>query len=567
MKLPKSILHKLLKRGRSGHQLVSNLLEYHPRHWISDDQGAVLMGEVSKRNRNVPKMGIMDSNGNLVGFAFGKNAALFQQLINNSLRDFQEKRKLNTEILDLYRELNAVYQFSDILSGSIELRDISEALIQEVLKIFNPQGVWLLLKNSDKGAASIATVEGASQKIKWKNIPSADKTYAVLHQIERPELLDNWREDSRFEHLLREQSAIMFSPLHIEGKVTGAILLENKNGQLYRPLDLKLLISLSMQTSSALESATLYEQQNINRQKKQRELNKVFEATQRFVPFEFLNALGKDKITEVKLGDHTNMEVSVLFADIRGYTGLAEKLSDRENFQFVSEFNRRVGPLIRQNGGFINQYLGDAIMALHSRSPEDALQAAIDIQSEVRAFNEVCHEYNLPPIALGIGLHTGNLIMGITGDEKRLDAAIISDTVNTASRIEGLSKHYGAGILLTEDCIEKIPEEIIQEREYNFRFLGVVQLKGKSETVRVYECTNGDDPDLHLAKYWTREQFNWAMQLYMGKDFKPAHSTFKLILEQSPNDKIVQFFIQKIQTLLGQQSYQDWNGIQIMETK
>ena len=207
----------------------------------------------------------------------------------------------------------------------------------------------------------------------------------------------------------------------------------------------------------------------------------------KFVPTEFLHSLGRERITEVMLGDQTEREVSVLFTDIRDYTALSEGMSPEDNFKFVMDFHGRMGPVIYQNHGFINQYLGDAIMAIFPNKPEDALQAAIEMHQALILYNEDRKALDFPPLRIGTGFHTGPLIMGIIGDHKRMDAATISDTVNTASRIESLTKYYSAPILFTEDSLGQMGEI---ETAY-IRYLGKVVVKGKKNPIGIYEHLRG----------------------------------------------------------------------------
>jgi adenylate cyclase len=115
-------------------------------------------------------------------------------------------------------------------------------------------------------------------------------------------------------------------------------------------------------------------------------------------------------------------------------------------------------PLIRKNKGFINQYLGDAIMAIFPGNARDALSAAVEMQQSLKDLNNIRSQQNLPPIYIGIGMHSGPLIMGITGDKDRLDATTISDTVNTAARIESLTKYYKASIILSDASLQQIED-------------------------------------------------------------------------------------------------------------
>ena len=118
------------------------------------------------------------------------------------------------------------------------------------------------------------------------------------------------------------------------------------------------------------------------------ELQRINKATGKFVPKEFLNSIGKEAITEVQLGDQAYQEVTVFFSDIRSYTTLSEKMTPDENFKFVNSYVKRMGPIIQQNEGFVNQYYGDGIMAIFPKQANHTLRAAIDMQLAIQQYNE-----------------------------------------------------------------------------------------------------------------------------------------------------------------------------------
>ena len=292
-------------------------------------------------------------------------------------------------------------------------------------------------------------------------------------------------------------------------------------------------------------------------------LHTLNQASSRFVPNAFLQTLGKDNITQVSLGDLVEREVTVFFGDIRDYTSLSENMTPEENFRFVRAFNSRMGPVIDHNHGFINQYLGDAIMAIFKQSPRDALQAAIEYQQTLQHYNKQRLERQRRPISSGIGLHTGKLIMGIIGDDKRMDAATISDTVNTAARMESLNKHYATNILFSEDSLAGIgPQE-----DFNFRYLGKVQLKGKKRPVGVYECFDGDAPQMLELKIKTLSRFNEALRHFFDQDFQQAYQILVEVIRVNPEDLTAQLFLKECRQYLSNGVPEGWTGLNRMEVK
>ena len=292
-------------------------------------------------------------------------------------------------------------------------------------------------------------------------------------------------------------------------------------------------------------------------------LHRINAATNRFVPNEFIRALGHESIMNVRLGDHVEQVVTVLFADIRDYTGLAEAMTPEENFKFVSAYNQRIGPLIQKHQGFINQYLGDGIMAIFPGKPENALRASIELQREMIQYNMQRKAKGRKTIEVGIGLHTGSLIMGIIGDQKRMDAATVSDTVNTASRMEGLTKFYGSRILLSEACLNLIQ----QPEEFNVRHLGRVQVKGKQASLGIFECFDADDPTLFLSKKENQLRFEQGMNHYFQKSFEQAIANFEGIVALSPLDVPARLFLEKAQAYAVQGVAADWIGVETMKEK
>jgi two-component system sensor histidine kinase ChiS len=199
------------------------------------------------------------------------------------------------------------------------------------------------------------------------------------------------------------------------------------------------------------------------------------------VPREFLKFLEKESIIDVQLGDQVQREMTILFSDIRSFTTLSESMTPKQNFDFLNAYLKRVSPVIRNNSGFIDKYIGDAIMALFPEVPDDALRAAVDMQKQVYDYNLKRQKSGHLPIAIGIGIHTGNIMLGMIGEEQRLEGTVISDAVNLAARLESLTKVYGASILISGQTLSKLDNAT----DYNCRFIDKVQVKGKTERIAV----------------------------------------------------------------------------------
>lgn len=305
-------------------------------------------------------------------------------------------------------------------------------------------------------------------------------------------------------------------------------------------------------------------QKNLDAQKQRlAEQQRVNQAISRFVPNEFLHALDKSDITQITLGDTVEKEVTVFFSDIRDYTAIAEDLSPEENFQFVNAYNGRMGPIIQKNQGFVNQYLGDGIMAIFPQSPTDALRAAIQMQRVLQNYNQQRITEGRKAIKVGMGFHTGSLIMGITGDENRMDATTISDSVNSAARIESLSKYYGTSILLSEVSLKKVANP----DEFHFRYLGEVQVKGKQKPLKIHECFDGEPSEVFDLKLVTIDTFNAGIEQYFKQSFSQAILHFEEVMHQNPVDKTAQLFLLKARQLEKMGVAENWTGVELMVQK
>jgi class 3 adenylate cyclase len=259
---------------------------------------------------------------------------------------------------------------------------------------------------------------------------------------------------------------------------------------------------------------------------------------ERFVPKQFLQFLGRSSIEDIQLGDAVERRMTILFSDIRSFTSLSEKMTPEENFRFLNSYLKRMGPIIRRNNGFIDKYIGDAVMSLFPEEPEQAVKAAIEMQAEIREYNKHRMRQGYDPVNVGIGIHTGALMLGTIGEQERLEGTVISDSVNLASRIEGLTKEYDAAILISQDTLFQLPDP----GAYKFRVLDQVQVKGKQEKVSVVEILDGRSEYLLELFEKTRVDFDKGISLFLSGDNRAA-SHFRNVLAVNPADRAAQIYL------------------------
>ena len=283
----------------------------------------------------------------------------------------------------------------------------------------------------------------------------------------------------------------------------------------------------------------------------------------RFVPTEFLKFLGKEEITDVRLGDAVEREMTVLFSDIRSYTTLSEQMSPTENFDFLNAVLRRTGPMIRENNGFIDKYIGDSIMALFPGEPEDAVKAAIGMRRLLAVYNERRATQGYSAISMGIGINTGNLILGTIGEEERMEGTVISDAVNLASRLEGLTKVYGAAAVMSEQTLFRLSDP----SRYRVRILDRVKVKGKSDSVAVFEILDGEAEESVALKLATQRQFERGISSYQMSDFAAAGEQFRAVLAQNPGDVAAALYVRRCELYAAHGAPPEWEGVEVLDSK
>lgn len=203
---------------------------------------------------------------------------------------------------------------------------------------------------------------------------------------------------------------------------------------------------------------------------------------ERFVPHAFLEMIGKPSIVEVELGDNIRKEMTILFSDIRNFTALSEAMTPDENFDFINGYLESMGPVIRAHDGFIDKYIGDAIMALFEK-PDDAVRASLAMVETLARYNAGRHAKGRMPIAIGVGINTGTLMLGTIGESHRMDGTVISDAVNLASRVEALTKTYALGVLISQFT----RDSLARPEDYDIRLVDTVTVKGKTRPVSIFQ--------------------------------------------------------------------------------
>lgn len=269
-----------------------------------------------------------------------------------------------------------------------------------------------------------------------------------------------------------------------------------------------------------------------------------------FVPEPVLDKIAKEGLESIKLGGAEEGIATILFTDIRSFSAIAEKLSPNETLAFLNEFMQRMQPVIHRHGGFINQFVGDEIMAIFylSGHEDKAIEAAIEMRKTLDEHNRERLERGEPRIDIGVGVNTGKVIWGTIGSEVRMESAIIGDTVNLASRLQNLTKHYGVGVLVSESAFR----EISNPERFCYREVDVAHVRGKTRPVVIYEFFDAEADMVKKQKLACLSQYNRGLQYFHAEDWQQAKALFEACLEIFPEDPISRIYLERCQECLAE---------------
>lgn len=259
---------------------------------------------------------------------------------------------------------------------------------------------------------------------------------------------------------------------------------------------------------------------------------------------------------KLRLGGEKKI-LTVLFSDIRGFTSISEELPPEKVVSILNEYLTPMTDIVFKNNGLLNKYMGDAIMAIFGApvySDKHAIQAcntALDMIDELKKLNMKWSQEGKPTLAIGIGINTGFMHVGNMGSDVLFDYTVVGDSVNLASRLEGINKIYGTSIVISEDTYE-IVKDYFSCRELDF-----VRVKGKVKPVRIYELLDrfgGEKPE------WV-QIFESALQLYREGKFAQALEFFKKVVTIKGDDQPSQLFLQRCNYLINSGVPDNWDGV------
>ena len=258
---------------------------------------------------------------------------------------------------------------------------------------------------------------------------------------------------------------------------------------------------------------------------------------------------------------------TVLFSDIRGFTTLTEELGAKGTVSLLNEYFTIMVDCIQKEGGMLDKFIGDSIMAAfgvpipHEDDEDRAVRAAIDMIRALQVWNRQRAIEGKKPVEMGVGLNTDTIVSGNIGSPKRMDYTLIGDGVNLASRLESLCKQYHTSILISENTVRRL------KGTYRIREVDRVQVKGKTQSVEVYEVLDYYTEETYPNLMEVVNHFRDGLALYRRREWDRAIARFDEALRLNPNEKLCGMYVERCVCFREEPPGDDWDGGWIMKTK
>ncbi|TDQ19481.1 putative ATPase [Algoriphagus boseongensis] len=473
--------------------------------------------------------------------------------------------RLNSSITEEFGnnllDMSSVFRASQMISGELILEKLLKATLQVLLENAGAQHGYLIEKRDGNFYIQASSLENENMKESFLDSENIDflpiSLINTAIRTNEPIVIANASQSNPFSNdpyiLKSKPLSVLCIPLTTNRQWKVVIYLENNlTHSAFTEERVQIIKLLAAQAAISIENSRIYENQE-----------KLLKAQQRFVPDQFLAHLGHEDISKVSLGESVAMEMSVLFSDIRDFTPLVEKLSPEKVINILNQYFSKIGSHITRAGGFIDSYAGDEILALFAVPSQKALEAGINMAKALYEFNQESVSLGRPILKMGIGVNTGPLVLGTMGGDDRMQCTVLGDTVNLGSRIENLTKVYGAQFLISEHTYYSLENP----QAFSFRKVDRVAVKGKAKAVDLYEVLDAEFEERRTKKEATKEVLADGLKAYYARDFEKALNLFDSGYKLDPDDQTFKIFIERCQKYQEHPPGQEWQGYEIMQHK
>jgi adenylate cyclase len=496
-------------------------------------------------------------------------------------QDDKRLQELEAELKRKTDEIGILTRVAVELSGTLDLGPLLTTILASMDDVFGFEHSMVLLLDSSRDVLVVAASRGYDQAGIGAEVPVGKGVIGVVGKRKKLMRMGGVKAqrgymkaasgkggDSEEVALpgLPDVDSIVAIPLLKGAELIGVFYVESERAAVFDDSDLALIEAIASQAAIAIQNARYHQAEKERLEELQRaneSLTEWNESSSRFIPYEFLSILGRDRLPEVKRGDHAELDMSTFFSDVRDYTTLVEGQGPEQNFAFINEYLTYMEAPIREHEGFIDSYRGDGIMALFAGCADDAVTAAVESMNALARLNEVRTGRGEAPVRIGIGIDTGHLMLGTIGGQMRLSAGVIGDSANTASRIESLTKRYGVSVLISENTRDACKNS----EKYRMRPIDRVRPRGKANPITLYEVLEGLPDEELQGKLAGLAEFEEGWRLYQGGDPGEGLVHFAAALKAAPGDRAAQLYIGRCWNFIENGVPDDWDGVITMTTK
>lgn len=411
-------------------------------------------------------------SGEVIGWAGGdEKASAIASLLTYLAKQEVEKKYLANETLERYKEINLLYEISGKISTCLDVRAIAQLVLDEARRIIQASSGSLMLLTEDTQELNILAAFGIDCQPKTPLKLGQGIAGSVL-QTQNAEVINDVAKDSRFLAGCQPIYSLICAPLKTKSRVLGVINISSASPIHYTAADLKLVTALASQAASAIENALLHE----SRLKEER----IKSNLERYLAPQLVQAIINSQ-GEIAL-ETGKRNIAILFSDIRNFTTKCEELAPEIIVAYLNEYFSHMVEVIFTHEGTVNKFVGDMIVSMFGApntlvdSERKAIEAAIEMQQRLKVIPVAWIRENF---ITGIGISSGEVIVGNIGSPHHMDYTAIGDRVNVASRLQSIAE---GGQILVSRSIYDATRDLFQ-----FKEVGFVEVKGKKTKVEIFE--------------------------------------------------------------------------------
>ncbi len=498
---------------------------------------------------------------------FLNNISSHTSLLIENMKNMQDLVRTNRELDRKISELNALYEIGRVLNSSLDPDELKKGLLRTLMKVMRIGSGSILtpdqdsrklerefaLRMNDTGIEEITEKESyiaATDILLWMRQNKEPFYFANTISTEHAGLANRFRSDNKD----MTENPDIWVPVMAAGN-NDVLFIVSLGDTAFRrrdPVsDTLFFRGMMNQAYSAFQNVGSYRDTVLSR-KKEQHIRKVF---QKYVPAKVI----QEVIDQSESPKPRSQNVSVLFADIQGFTRIAETLNPALLVELLNEFFEEMVGVVNGRNGIVDKFMGDSLMALFGvpnadlNDSRNALRAAFDMIRHAETLNKKRTAENRPVFEISVAVHCGPAIVGNIGSAQRQDYTAVGDTVNLASRLEKLTKIYHSSVLFSEAALRESRTDLI------CREVDLIQVRGRTGITRIYQLVT-DEKTAHIfsgvAAFWDK-----ALQEYRLKNFESALYGFEKINGTLGQDPLSEMYVDRCRSFIENPPPPDWEGI------